>query len=329
MSLRDQALTNINATDRERAWMPLVDRHIDSPRQEEPRESMGDVCDDVQAALDQVAVKETKERIASDIGLRGVTAIRSWQDHAIAVGPHQAVGDFAQAAARQPKPVQSRDEPRREQSFKSDWHHLDHSVRDAMKQAAEKQRVRDEMPAARRELDELERRGSLGEIQKYRAWHDQLAADPVDAAPRVANELAAEFQEGAILPAAQEAVSEFWRSHETAPDVIAVMVRTLASGGLPSTGNNAMDLQNAHAYAQWATAADVDDSYTKDVVAAQRVAGGGVSLWLGLGQVAEWQRAHPNVKRDSPVWNRMRDLLDDSRSGVKNLDQAYEMARRG
>jgi hypothetical protein len=322
MSLAKQALDNIGATNSERAWMPLVDRHIDSPRQEEPRESMGDVQDDVRSAMDRVSAKEARQRVGDELGLQGVRAVRQWDDRAAAVGPSQAAAEAAHLYQRQPvqpKPQGNghRDEPR------NDYEHLMQSARRAVEQSKAREERRAERPAIEQELATIEQRhGGLEVIDRRKAWHESMAVNPAEAAPRIEAELAAEQQHLATFPSLLQTADQFIADNNVTQEQTNIIVEALPR---LTTGDNQADLQNALAYSRWVTGEDIEDKHTREVIAAQRQHGGGVDLWMAHGLVAQFEQQHPKVKRGSATWRRMQELLEHGQA--RTLEEAYRAAQ--
>src|SRR5215471_2292888 len=139
-------------------------------------ESLFEVGDDVRAAMGAVAGNERKSALAGEIGLAGARAARMWDERADQVGAQQAVAEASQLYRAQPK---ASGKAPREPQFRNDHEHLMDAARRAYATATEKAQTRADMPATMRELNAIEQRhGNLDVIERRKAWHQQLIADP-------------------------------------------------------------------------------------------------------------------------------------------------------
>ena len=142
---------------------------------------------DVRAAMQQVSANENRHRLASELGLDGVTAAEKWNARIEQVGPSAAI-EAAQLYASQPHLSARQEEDRQEDEHSR-------SARAAYRQVVEKERREANLPSALEGLDRLEQRhGSLNVLDTFKRWDSQLRENPQDAAPRVANEIATRIQ---------------------------------------------------------------------------------------------------------------------------------------
>jgi hypothetical protein len=264
--------------------------------------------DDVRAAVRSVAANENKHRIASELGLDGVTAAEQWDRRIEEVGPRAAIeaGHLYGSAPRVSAPVE---EERNEGDHEK-------SARAAYRQVQEREQRQANLPAAMAGLDRLEQRHGLGVVDTFRRWHQQLRENPQDAAPRVATEIATRINDSQANQQASQVVNAYLQQQRVSDDERAVMQRVLASGEMH-------DLPSAHAFARYQLAYDVKDGHARDVEAARRQREG-VEMYHARLTVSEWDRRHPNVSY--PVRSRMKQLLSEGRA--RDLDSAYAMARR-
>jgi hypothetical protein len=268
---------------------------------------------DVRSAVRSVAAAETKRNLASELGLEGVSRLQEWDRRIEEVGPSAAI-EAARLYASQPRiPAQSQQEEERNEDDHS------RSAREAFRQVQEREERQAHMPSALQGLDRLEQRhGSLTVVSDFRRWNDQLMADPQDAAARVATEIQNRIADAQGMQQAAQQVNDYQSQHRISDDERAVMQRALASGEVH-------DLPTAHAWARYATAVDIKDGHERDVVAAARTQEGSEVFFAKL-TVADFERTHPDIRREGPLRSRMRQLL--TTGAARDMETAYAMARR-
>jgi hypothetical protein len=143
--------------------------------------------EDVRNAVRSVSAKETKHRIASELGLEGVTVAEQWDRRIEQIGPHAAI-EASQLYASAPRLSAPPQEDRQEGDYEK-------SARAAYSQVVEKEKRQANLPAAMAGLDRLEQRHGLGVVDTFKRWDQQLRENPQDAAPRVATEIAARIND--------------------------------------------------------------------------------------------------------------------------------------
>lgn len=265
--------------------------------------------DDVRSAMRSVAAAENKRNLASDLGLEGASTIEQWNRRIEEIGPNAAI-EAAQLYARAPRVSAPQEEDRNEDDHSR-------SVRAAYRQAAARAAREEHLPAAVSALNRIEQKhGSLDILDRFKSWDQQLRQNPADAAPRIATEIANHVNEGIGMQSAAQAVNAYQAQHTISPEERAVMQRVLSSGEV-------YNLEGAHAYARYATAADIKDSIERDIVASQRQLEGAEMYFARL-TVADWDRRHPNVSKGTR--EKMRALLSDRKA--QTLEEAYSMVRR-
>jgi hypothetical protein len=264
--------------------------------------------DDVRAAMREVAEKETKHRIAEDLGFDGVSAAESWDRRIEQIGPRAAL-EAGELYRSQPKmPVVEDDE-------KDD--HIK-AARAAFKQAQEKEQRQAHMPRALEALDRLKQRhGSLEVVGTFKKWDAQLRENPADAAPRVAREIADKINESVEMQSARHEVNSYTAQNRITPEERTIMQRVLQTGEVKN-------LPAAHAYARYLSAADIKNDHERDVTSAQR-AREGAQVFFAKATVAAFEQSHPDMAR-GPIRNRMRELLQNGTA--RSMDDAYRMATK-
>jgi hypothetical protein len=281
---------------------PLLD-HV----QQVKRRDFAD--EDVRNAVRSVAANENKHRIASELGLDGVGKMESWDRRISEAGPHAAI-EAAQLYASQPRLPAAQEKDRNEGDHEK-------SARAAYWQTVEKERREGHMPATLSALDRLEQRhGSLGVVDTFKRWDQQLRENPHDASARVATEIHNRIVDAQGMQHAANQVNGYLAQHRVSDDERAVMQRVLASGEM-------QDLPSAHAFARYQLAYDVKDGHARDVEAARREREG-VEMYHARLIAAEWEQRHPNV--NYAVRSKMKALLSEGKA--RDLDSAYAMARR-
>jgi hypothetical protein len=264
--------------------------------------------DDVRSAMRSVSAKETKHRIASELGLEGVTVAEQWDRRIEEVGPHAAIEAaqlYSSAPRFSPPPQEDRQEGDHEKS-----------ARDAYRQVQEREQRQANLPAAVAGLDRLEQRHGLGVVDTFRRWDQQLRENPQDAAPRVATEIAARINDSVGMQQAAQQVNDYQSRYRISEEERAVMHRVLASGEM-------QDLPSAHAFARYQLAYDVKDDRGRSVESARREREG-VEMYHARLTVSDWERRHPNL--NYAVRSKMKALLTEGKA--QDLDSAYAMARR-
>ena len=265
--------------------------------------------DDVRNAMREVGARENRERIASDLGLDGVSAAEAWDQRISQIGPNAAL-EAAQLYASAPRPSAKAEEERDEPD------HM-RTVRAAFRAVAEKESRQATMPAALAGINRLEQRhGSLGLVDKFRKWDEQLRANPADAAPRVAREIADTVNESLEMQQAHQTLQNYQARHKISDDERALMSRMLRGG-------EAYDLPTAHAMARHELALEIKDPWEREVVAAQRAAEA-VPMYFARLEVDNWRRRNPGVS--GAIEARMQKLLEAGKA--QNMDEAYALARR-
>lgn len=286
---------------------PLLD-HV--KMRDEPRDTG---IDDVRAAMAEVGAYENKHRLASELGADGIAAMQAWDHRIEQVGPY-AAREAAQLYATQPRLSAPEEEERNEGDYEK-------SARAAFRAVAEKERRQANLPAALSGLDRIEQRhGSLGIVDTFKRWNDQLQANPQDAAPRVATEIISHINDNIGMQEAYRTLNQYQAKHQVSDAERAVMGRVIGNGV-------ASNLAEAHAIARFETAAEIEDPYQRDVVAASR-ATEATAMDAAKLTVREWERAHPGARteRNGRTWELMETLLKQEKA--RDLDDALAKARR-
>jgi hypothetical protein len=270
---------------------------------------------DVRAAAREVGERENKHRIASEVGADGVNTMEAWDRRIEQVGPN-AAAEAARIWASAPRFSAPEEEKRDSDSD----HQAD--TRRAYHAAVQKQQLEASMPQALAGLDRLERRhGNLGVVSKFQRWNDQLRANPGDAAPRIAAEIAQQWNDNNTMAQAHKVVSDYEARVGIPQDKRPIMQELLLNG-------NAGTLEMAASQADWLLAEDVEDKRLQPATAAwrQRQAdeAGGVAMLFAAQEVAEWDKKHPNVGQRTRAT--MRSLLENGHA--QDLDDAYRQAKQ-
>jgi len=277
--------------------------------------------DDVRRAMMEVGARENKQRIAEDIGLSGARAVHQWDELADRVGPQAAATHAAALYRAQPK-IEKPAEPARDED---DWHS---SARRALQTVNDRARTQAEMPMTMQYLNATEaRHGHLGVIETRKRWNEQLAADPVEALPRVTSELANEHYYRTTMPQLEKLAEDYLAINKVAEEHMPHMLQVLGTGAI-STGDKRRDLELAHRYARWVTASDVAESFRRETEAGIRVNQGIQEFWEVVSaeqEVANFRQRHPRIRQET--WNRMQSILENSKDKTMTLDRAYKIVR--
>jgi hypothetical protein len=145
-----------------------------------------------------------------------------------------------------------------------------------------------------------------------------MTHNPFDAGPRIQRQIADRINDSVAMQSAAQMVDAYQSQNRISAGERVIMQKALSTGEVDN-------LPAAHAWARFATAADIKDSHERDVVAAARAQEGSQMFFAKL-TVADFERSHPDVRRNGPVRNRMRELL--AAGAAQDMETAYRMAKR-
>jgi hypothetical protein len=240
----------------------------------------------------------------------------AWNQNLKTHGPNSAfiARDIYQRWPRQDSARSSAAEPKEEDRNEDD--HMA-SARKAFREVSRRQSPEDR-DRALAGIDALEREhGTLGVIPLFNKWHQQLSANPQDAAPRIATEIANHVNDSILNQQAHQTVRDYKAQHQISPDEHSMMQHVLLNGW-------AADMKDAHKMARHLLALDVEDGYQRSVTAAQRQIDMPEDI-QAKAEVEAWERRNPNAS--NATRGRMRKLLLSEQA--RTLDEAYRMARDG
>jgi hypothetical protein len=264
---------------------------------------------DVRSALREVSARETKQSLASELGLDGVAAVEQW-DHYIEKNGPAAARHAAELYATAPRILETKEQDRHEGDHEK-------SARAAYRQVADRERRQANMPATLAGLDRIQQRhGSLDVVNSFKRWDQQLRDNPAEYV-RVGQEIANNINDSVGMQQAHALASDYQRQNPMTDEERQIAAQVLQSRRIDN-------LPLAHGYAKWVLANDIKDEHTRAVIAARR-AGEGPDMFLARINVAEFESRYPNARKDRRLWGRMQQLLETSKA--RSVDEAYQMAR--
>jgi hypothetical protein len=210
--------------------------------------------DDVKAAMQTVAQNERREKLASELGAYGVSAVDAWHTRAEQIGPRAAV-EFGQLYATSPRPPTPVVEERQEDDISA-------AARAAYRTEAQKAERRGDLDTARMGLGQLERRIGLDAVEQYKSWHDQFVKsdNPVLTGAQVGTHMQQLIDGVNQQAAAAKTVRNYGKRIE--PDEHGLMQSILAGG-------YADDLETAQAMARYELSLDAPE-FGRDATRAKR-----------------------------------------------------------
>jgi hypothetical protein len=278
------------------------------------RKDHGDT--DVREAMREVADREHKYKLASDLGSDGMAAIEHW-DRRISERGLDAAREAGLFYATRPRATPVAEEP-----YDDDDHQA--SARAALRSLKDKAAREENLPHTYQRVEEFaNRHGGLQPLHRMIEWHNQYQADPYGTGPRVAAELEGYGRDFAEQQQATQLVKDFESKHRLEPEVRERMQALLFAG-------RAQSMEEAHRIAKHELGSDVKgsaegngfDDFKRDVTAAQRQIEGPEMAYAHRA-VAEWRaRAQPTAKEERAVkW-----ILENGHA--KTIDEAHALAKR-
>ena len=218
--------------------------------------------EDVCGAVSTVRENERRAELADKYGEVGAERAGQWVNRVQQVGPDQAGHELYHAyktapiGVAEPEPINESDSP--EQA----------AVRKSIHQL--KQRQSPEAHArARAHVDSLAQAGV--NIDQLARMHQQMVANPDDAAPRIVQQIKNDIAEAEGMRQAEQTLKNY--PHKFHGEASEIAQQLLYSGHLNGLAEDKL-LPVTQAYTKWVLAAEEQDPYRQDAISAKRRVGG-------------------------------------------------------